>query len=166
MKGFCSFQSKPSFVILYLTLLLSVSCTVHIQNEERSTVCVDVIAKNMSTNEEAVIKYEGYYYIIGNTESTTRHLYGKPGDSINIEYYIHLNKESSAVSFSKINHVVIGFDWEKLYSGPNFAISITIPDLPSGNYPITCQTMYELNGRVGTTNNVTPIETTIILVVE
>lgn len=68
-----------------------------------------------------------------------------PSDSINITYYYSIKDTTNEWSIKSISSDIIAFDWKRQNSTNNFMIEFTVPDMPTGKYPVKCNTNSELS---------------------
>lgn len=68
-----------------------------------------------------------------------------PSDSINISYYYSIKDTTNEWSIKSISSDIIAFDWKRQNSTNNFMIEFTVPDMPTGKYPVKCNTNSELS---------------------
>ena len=106
-------------------------------------------------------------------DNSTKILYCKVGDEINIDYYVHFDEKHEHLTFKLLETKVFGLDWEKKSDLTAFNVDFIVPELPSGKYPITSETRYkvepqsELFGSSSTgVESISPITSTFLLIVQ
>lgn len=74
-----------------------------------------------------------------------------PNDVININYHYYLSDTNSGWNIKTITSVVHLFDEKKEFYTVGFDIKFTVPDIPTGQYPVRCKTHSELynSGDIG-----------------
>lgn len=181
--------TKNVWINVFITIIFSfvfVSCSLFQPNDVElyriPNVQISAEASNITTKDKVSLKagddiqnvqtnvsvtINGKVEII-QVDNSIKVLYCKGGDEIIINYFIQLQEQSASLKFDMLETKVFGFDWEQNSDLTTFTVNFLVPELPSGKYPITSETMYKIDptSSFAGTISLSPITCTLLLIVQ